>query len=464
MAATRIQIDNPYTGELVAERPLVSRIEAIAALERAARAQREWARRPLSERVLLCERFCLVIENQRDRLAREITAQMGKPLSQAKSEVNTLLARARQLAGIASASLADEALPPLPGLTRFVRHQPVGVVLVIAGWSYPLLTVVNAALPALLAGNAVVLKHASRCALTAESLARAFAEADAPADLVQALDADHAVCAELIARRELGCLAFTGSLPGGRAVEREAAKRSLRVGLELGGKDAVYVAADANLEHAIVNIVDGAMYNAGQSSCGVERIYVHETLYAKFVEGALTETQKLLLGDPLLAQTSMGPMATPEAPPRLLAAIEEARVKGGRVLCGGRPASDQGRGRFFEPTLVAEATHAMRGLMVDPAFGPVVGIAKVRDDEEAVERINDSPYGLTAAVWTQDQARAFHLGSLLEAGSVFMNRCDYQDPLLPWSGIKDSGRGESLSRAGFLAVTQRKSFNFRTQT
>jgi len=464
MTTTRFQIDNPYTGELVAERPYASRAEAFAALARAAKTQRDWSGRGVPDRVSICERFCIAVEAARETIAHEVTAQTGKPLWQAKGEVNTMLARARHLISIAAASLADEAQAPLPGLTRFIRHEPVGVVLQIAAWNYPLLVVINVILPAILAGNAVLLKHAPRTALSAETFAKLFIDAGAPEGLVQALHADHATCAELIARDEIGYVAFTGSVRGGREVSAECANRFLDVGLELPGKDPVYLASDANLEHAIVNVVDGAMYNAGQSCSGVKRIYVHDSLYKEFVEGAEAEAKKLILGDPLLASTSMGPMAMPDAPGKLLAIVEEARAKGGRVLCGGKPASELGRGRFFEPTLIADATHAMRGLMIDEVFGPLVGICKVKSDDEAVLRMNDSPFGLTAAVWTQDQTRAFHLGAQLQAGTFFMNRCDYTDPALPWTGVKNSGRGVSLSRYGFLSITRRKSFNLRTQT
>ena len=353
-ARGRFQIDNPYTGEIVAERAYATRAEAMAALDRAAKAQKLWAKTALPERIALCERFCVQIEADRDAVAREITAQTGKPFSQAKGEVNTMLARARHLISIANNALAEEPMPATPGLTRFIRHEPVGVVLDIAAWNYPLLIVVNCVIPAVLAGNAVLIKHAPRTALTGETFAKAFAKVDAPPDLIQALHVDHPTCAELIARPEIGYVSFTGSVRGGHEVYREAAtERFVDAGLELGGKDPVYVAADANLEHAIVNVIDGAMYNAGQSCCGVERIYVHESLYDKFVEGAVAETKKLLCGDPLLPATSMGPMAMPDAPAKLLAMIEEAKVKGGRVLCGGKPNTDQGRGRFFDPTVVA---------------------------------------------------------------------------------------------------------------
>ena len=335
----------------------------------------------------------------------------------------------------------------------------------ISAWNYPLLITVNVVVPAVLAGNAVIIKHANRTALCGDAFARAFAAAGAPADLVTAIDASHEVVAKLIARPEVGYVSFTGSVRGGHEVYREGAKRFIDVGLELGGKDPAYVAPDADMDHAIANIVDGAFYNAGQSCCGIERIYVHASVYDRFVEGALAEVRKYRLGDPLTATTTMGPMAQPDAPAKLAAQIAEAHAKGGRVLCGGKPVRDiDGHGRFFDPALVVEANHTMRGLMVEESFGPIVGVQKVKDDDEAVRLMNDSPYGLTAAIWTRDQERAFRVGAQIETGTFFMNRCDYLDPLLPWTGVKDTGKGMSLSKYGFLSLTRRKSFHLRTQT
>jgi len=339
------------------------------------------------------------------------------------------------------------------------------VVLDISAWNYPLLITVNVVVPAVLAGNAVVLKHAHRTALCGDAFARAFERAGAPENLVTAIDASHETCAQIIARPEIGYVSFTGSVRGGHEVYREGARRFIDVGLELGGKDPAYVAPDADLDHAIANLVDGAFYNAGQSCCGIERIYVHASLYERFVEGALAEVRKYRLGDPLESGTTMGPMAQADAPRKLAAQVEEARTKGGRVLCGGKPTHDAaGRGRFFDPCLVADANHSMHGLMVEESFGPIVGVQKVSDDDEAVRWMNDSPYGLTAAIWTRDQERAFRIGAQIETGTFFMNRCDYLDPMLPWTGVKDTGKGMSLSKYGFLPLTRRKSFHLRTQT
>ncbi|HEX4385674.1 MAG TPA: aldehyde dehydrogenase family protein, partial [Myxococcales bacterium] len=433
------RIDNPYTGETVAERKYLDDSEVEGLVTRAFRAHKAWTKTLLPDRIALCERFCQEIEKDAERIAREITQQMGKPLGQARGEVKTMLMRARTMMSLAAEALRDEPLPPLPGFTRFVRHEPVGVVLAIGAWNYPLLITVNVVVPAVLAGNAVIIKQANRTALCGEAFARAFEKAGAPEGLVMAIDASHETTAKIIARPEVGFVSFTGSVRGGHEVYREGARRFVDVGLELGGKDPAYVAPDADLDHAIANVVDGAFYNAGQSCCGIERIYVHQSVYDKFVEGALAEVRKYALGDPLQAATSMGPMAQPEAPAKLQAQIEDAKAKGGRVLTGGKAVRDAaGQGRFFDPALVADANHSMHGLMVEESFGPVVGVQKVADDDEAVKLMNDSPYGLTAAIWTRDQERAFRVGSQIETGTFFMNRCDYLDPMLPWTGVKDT--------------------------
>ncbi|TMB32642.1 MAG: aldehyde dehydrogenase family protein, partial [Deltaproteobacteria bacterium] len=388
--ADRFQIDNPFSGEIVAERRYLSANEVEGALARASRAQRSWARTPLEARIALCEKFCAAFEASSERIAREITQQMGKPLAQAKGEVRTCVARARAMIALAPEALRDDPLVPVPGFTRFVRHEPVGVVLDISAWNYPLLITVNVVVPAVLAGDSVP---------------------------------DHEVSAKIIARPEIGYVSFTGSVRGGHEIYREVGQRFIDAGLELGGKDPAYVAPDADFDHAVANLVDGAFYNAGQSCCGIERIYVHASVYDRFLEGALAEMRKQLkLGDPLDAATTLGPMAQPDAPPKLEAQVEEARSKGGRVLCGGKTTTVGGKGRFFDPCLIADASHKMHGLMVEESFGPIVGVAKVADDDDAVRLMNDSPYGLTASIWTKDQERAFRIGSQVETGTFFMNR------------------------------------------
>src|SRR2546423_8126859 len=351
--AKSFRIDDPYSGETVAERRFLAPGEIESLLARASRAQRPWARSSIPERVALCERFCAAFERDGERIAAEITHQMGKPLSQARGEVNTALVRARHMMSIAADALADERLPSTPGFTRFIRHEPVGVVLDISAWNYPLLITVNVVVPAVLAGDSVLIKHATRTALCGEAFERAFASAVAPEGLVTAVHADHDVCAQIIARPEIGYVSFTGSVRGGHEIYREVSARFIDAGLELGGKDPAYVAPDADLGHAIANLVDGAFYNAGQSCCGIERIYVHRSLYDRFVEGALAEVRKLRMGDPMDAATTLGPMAQPGAPDKLATQVEEARAKGGRVLCGGKPTQVAGQGRVFRPRLIA---------------------------------------------------------------------------------------------------------------
>ncbi len=465
MATSRsvLSVDNPYSGQTVCELPLLSADEAHAVVQRAAQVQARFAKSPVKERVQLVRAFCEAAKAKKETIASDITRMMGKPLKQARGEVDTMIDRSLYMASIAEEALRDRALPAKEGFARFVSREPLGVVLDIAPWNYPLLTAVNVIVPAVLAGNSVVIKHASRTPLCGEHFAGAFRDAGAPDGLVQAVVTSHAVVSQLIARPEVGFVAFTGSVPGGRQVYGEAAKRFIDVGLELGGKDPGYVAEDADLAHAIENLVDGAFYNAGQSCCGIERIYVHQSLYDRFVEGAVKAVAAYKLGDPLEEATTLGPMATPDAPGFLEKQVSEAKALGGRVLCGGAPLSVGGKGRFFAPTVVAEATHRM-ALMVEESFGPIVGIAPVKDDAEALKLMNDSPYGLTAAVWTGSQERAMELGRGLQTGTVFMNRCDYLDPALPWVGVKDSGLGCSLSEQGLLTLTRPKSFHLRLRT
>jgi acyl-CoA reductase-like NAD-dependent aldehyde dehydrogenase len=405
-------------------------------------------------------RFGEALAARREEVARDITRQMGKPLAEARGEVGTCVARATHMASIAEETLADERLPEKPGYDRFIAREPLGVVVDIAPWNYPLLTAVNVVAPAILAGNAVVLKHASRTPLCAGHFARAFREAGGPEGLVEPLVADHALVAKVIARPEVALAALTGSNAAGREVHRAAAQRLLPVVLELGGKDAAYVAEDADLGVAVPDVIEGAFYNAGQSCCGVKRIFVHAGAYREFMERALAAAAAWRPGDPCADGTTLGPLAMPEAPAELEAQVRQARAGGARVACGGERASVAGNGRFFLPTLV-EGAPVASAVAREESFGPVAVVEEVGSDEQAVERVNASRYGLSASVWTRSRERALALGRRLQAGTVFMNRCDYLDPALPWVGWKESGLGLSLSRHGLLALSRPKSFHLR---
>jgi acyl-CoA reductase-like NAD-dependent aldehyde dehydrogenase len=463
-AAAAFKVDNPFSGEIVAEVPLLEGAGALAAVERASKAQRAWAATRLEERLALCERFCEEFLKAQPKIAREISLQMGKPLGQAEGEVKTAVTRARYMMSIAAEALADEPLPPLEGFSRKISQEPVGVVLAIGAWNYPLLITVNVVVPAVLAGDAVLIKPSPRTPLCANHFADAFSRAGAPKDLVQAFMVDHPTVANAVEHPAIGFVSFTGSVRGGREVyAMVASKRLIDVGLELGGKDPGYVAEDANLEHAAANLIDGAFYNAGQSCCAIERVYVHRSLYKPFLERAEGLVREYKLGDPLSGDTSIGPMALPGAPAVLATQVAEAKARGARVLVDGSPTQVNGHGRFFSPALLSDVDNKV-ALMQEESFGPVLGVRAVDSEEEAVSLMNDSAYGLTAAIWTESAERAERLGKRLEAGTVFMNRCDYLDPALPWTGFKDSGKGVCLSHWGFAAVTRRKSWHFRLRT
>ncbi len=452
-------VDNPFTGEPACEVELADGRATSAVLDRAREAARSWRTSPLADRIALCERAMAAMEARSEAIAADITRMMGKPLAQARGEVKTTAARARFMMSVAEAALGDVVLP-LDGFERRIVREPVGVVLDLPAWNYPLLTAVNCVVPAILAGNAVIVKHSPRSPLCGEHFARAFAEAKAPADLVQALHCDHSQSERLVGDERVDQVVFTGSIFGGHRMVEAATKRFLHPCLELGGNDPAYVAPDCDLAKTVENVVDGAIYNAGQSCCAVERVYVHRAVYGRFLELAGALVRAYVMGDPGAAETTLGPIAQRPHVAELEAFVSDARSRGGRIVTGGRATSVDGRGRFFEATLLADGDQSM-DLFRKESFGPIVATAVVGSDEEALEKMNDSRLGLTASVWTSDRDRAARFASSLEYGTVFMNRCDYLDPALPWSGRKDSGQGVSLSALGFEGLTRTKSIHFR---
>jgi acyl-CoA reductase-like NAD-dependent aldehyde dehydrogenase len=455
-----LTVDNPATGERACSIELLEHAGIERVIEDARAGARAMASIPLSDRIGLCERFCGLFLGEQEAIASEIVAQMGKPITEARREVTTMVERARTMMAFAPAALADIELDPKPGFERRIEKVPVGVVLDVAAWNYPLLIAVNVVVPALLAGNSVILKHSSRTPLCGGRFADAFRQAGAPRGAVAAIVADHGVTAAIVARPEIGYVAFTGSVGGGREVSRAAAGRFIDVGLELGGKDPAYVRADADVAYAAAEIADGAFYNTGQSCCAVERIYVDRRVHRAFVDALVAEAEKRRPADPLSAATNLGAIAQPAGLATVLTHVEEAVTRGARLLTGGRAVKVDGRGRFFEATVLDDATHAM-AVMTEETFGPVAPVMAVNGDAEALSLMNDSPYGLTASLWTRDVETARALARKLEAGTVFLNRCDYLDPALPWTGWKDSGVGLTLSSMGFDRLVRTRTHHFR---
>jgi acyl-CoA reductase-like NAD-dependent aldehyde dehydrogenase len=370
--------------------------------------------------------------------------------------------RARHMLAIAPEALGDIAPAAKPGFTRFIRRDPLGLVFVVAPWNYPFLTSVNAVIPALAAGNVVLLKHSHQTPLVAERYAEAAKAAGLPAGVFQILHTDHADAARIVGDARTDFVCFTGSVDGGKAIQRAIGERLIGAGLELGGKDPAYVRADADLAHAVENLVDGAFFNSGQSCCGIERIYVHESLYSRFVDGFVELTKAYKLGNPTEKSTNLGPMVRASAADFVRGQIAEAVRQGARSLVDPKhfPADKAGT-PYLAPHVLVDVSHKMR-VMTEESFGPVIGIMKVASDDEAVALMNDSAYGLTAALWTMDAAAAERLGARIETGTVFMNRCDYLDPGLAWTGVKDTGRGATLSVLGYEQLTRPKSFHLRT--
>jgi acyl-CoA reductase-like NAD-dependent aldehyde dehydrogenase len=393
-----------------------------------------------------------------DTLAEELTWQIGRPLSQSPGELKRgFHERAMHMAGIAPEVLQDLQVEPKSGFRRFIRREPLGVVFVIAPWNYPWLTSVNAVVPALLAGNSVILKMAAQTPLVAERYLEAWRAAGGPDGVFQFLHLDHGQVAKVIGDSRIGFVAFTGSVPGGHAVQQAAAARFIATGLELGGKDPAYVRADAPLEATVENLVDGAFFNSGQSCCAVERIYVERKIYQPFVDAFVALTRQYRLGNPLARETTLGPMVRTAAADAVRKQVGEAKNKGAKALIG---AKDQPGTPYLPPEVLIDVDHGM-ALMREETFGPAIGIMPVAGDDEAIALMNDSRYGLTASIWTTDAEAALRIGERVDTGTWYMNRCDYLDPALAWTGVKDSGRGCTLSRLGLETFTRPKSFHLR---
>ncbi|NPU78549.1 aldehyde dehydrogenase family protein [Roseobacter sp. HKCCD6578] len=455
-----LQCVSPIDGSVFAEREVLSREAAFEVAGRARAAQAAWAARPLRERIDLVMAGVAAVGAMNEEIVPELAHMMGRPVRYG-GEFGGFNERASHMAGIAESALADIAVGEDETFKRYIRRIPHGVVFVVAPWNYPYMTAINTVAPALIAGNTVILKHATQTLLVGERMAQAFHAAGVPEDVFQNVFLSHDVTNDLIAGNAFDFVNFTGSVGGGQAMERAAAGTFTGVGTELGGKDPGYVMDDADLEAAVETLIDGAMFNAGQCCCGIERIYVHESLYDDFVARAVEIVKGYKLGNPLDAETTIGPMANVRFADEVRAQIAEA-VEAGAVAHIDIFPEDDG-GAYLTPQILTNVTHDMR-VMRDESFGPVVGIMKVSSDDEATRLMNDSAFGLTASLWTRDLDRAARVGDQIETGTVFMNRADYLDPGLCWTGCKNTGRGGGLSVIGYHNLTRPKSYHLKKVT
>ncbi len=449
---------SPIDGTLYAERPVLGLPEARVAVSRASSAQAEWAARPLDERIALVEAGVAAVGAMNDEIVSELAHQMGRPIRYG-GEFGGFNERASHMAAIATDALEPIVIEDSGNFYRKIKRVPQGVVLIVAPWNYPYMTAINTVAPALIAGNAVMLKHASQTLLVGERMAAAFHSVGIPADVFQNVFLDHKVTFELIAENSFGFVNFTGSVGGGKTMEQAAAGTFTGVGTELGGKDPGYVMEDADLDAAVDTLIDGAMFNSGQCCCGIERIYVVESQFDAFVEKAVAIVNGYKLGNPLDPETTLGPMANVRFADEVRAQTAEAIAAGATALID--PALfPNDTDAYLMPQILVDVDHSMR-VMRDESFGPVVGIMKVKDDAEAITLMNDSEFGLTASLWTRDYARAENIADQLETGTVFTNRCDYLDPALCWTGCKNTGRGGGLSVIGYQNLTRPKSYHIK---
>lgn len=452
---------SPVNGQVYVEVALQSHKEIDATLSRAVEAQRRWALTPLVERMAIIDKAVSAFVAKQTEIALEITWQMGRPISHSPGEVRGFEERARAMLALAPSALSALVPPERAGFRRRIERIPLGVVAVIAPWNYPYLTAVNAIIPALLAGNAVVLKHSHQTPLCATRFTECLVAAQLPEGVFSTLQLTHADTALLMRDARIAHVAFTGSVSGGRAVVEAISHGFATAGLELGGKDAAYVREDANLSAAIETLTDGAFYNAGQSCCGIKRIYVAKSRYQAFVDGVVDLTSQYRLGNPTDPNTNLGPVVRANAADGLRAQVAAAVAMGASNLINVKQFADGGPGSpYMAPVVMSGVTQAMP-IVQEETFGPVVCILPVSGDDEAVHFINDSAFGLTSAIFSQDLHVSDQLAMRLETGTVFVNRCDYLDPYLAWAGYKHSGRGATLSAVGFEQLTRPHSIHIK---
>jgi len=454
-----IDLISPIDGSVYLSREVFSRDAAFDAAARARKAAHgSWASKPVKDRVALVLKATELIGQSTDQMALELAHQMGRPIRYG-GEFGGFNERVQYMAEVAADSLAPDVIEDSDTFHRLIKRVPWGVVLVVAPWNYPYMTAINTIAPALIAGNSVILKHAQQTLQVGERLAEALHEAGVPEDVFQNVVLDHDTTSALIAERAVDFVNFTGSVGGGQAMERAAAGTFIPVSTELGGKDPGYVRVDADLDAAVDTLMDGAIFNSGQCCCGIERIYVEQSLFEPFVDKAVAWARAQKLGNPLDAETTLGPMANQRFADVVRRQVADAVAQGATTHVP-QMTADDGKGTYVTPQVLTGVTHDM-AVMREETFGPIVGIMPVEDDFEAVRLMNDSNFGLTASIWTKDANAAERIGDLIETGTVFMNRCDYLDPALCWTGCKDTGRGAGLSKLAFQSLTRPKSYHLK---
>ena len=453
-----LNIHNPATGELIAEVPEATEAIVAERAHAARRAQPAWAALPLAHRIEVMQRFRAGLDAETEVLAQALTAEVGKPIRQSRNEIGGLLARIDFFLANVASTLEPESVFDEGGMREVISFDALGVVANISAWNYPYFVGGNVFVPALLAGNAVLYKPSEFATLTGLHIARLLHESGVPLDVFVPLVGGAAVGTALLEQRIDG-LFFTGSHATGQRIAAAVGPRFIKLQLELGGKDPMYVAEDADINAAAEALADGAMYNTGQSCCSVERIYVHERVHNTFVAAFVSTVNGFRLGDPASEDTYIGAITRAPQLDVLEAQVADAAAKGATLLTGGKRLADR-PGNWFEPTVFSHVDHTM-ALMREESFGPIIGIQKVGGDAEALRLMNDTRYGLTAGVFTKDEARATAILAKVNAGTVYWNCCDRVSPRLPWSGHGDSGVGLTLSTLGIQTFTRPRAWHLR---
>ena len=452
----------PIDNSILVERKYATDAEIDIALQSAYEARKKWKATPLSERKEVVRNFVKCFLSNNTEIVENLCKQIGRPISHCPGEMRGFEERANYMIDNADRALEDVVSRKDNEFDNYIKKEPLGTIFVIAPWNYPFNTSVNSIVPSLLSGNTVILKHSSQTPLCAEQLFDAATKASMPKNIFQFLHLDHSSTSKVISDHRINHVLFTGSVSGGKEIKKSIGTRFIGAGLELGGKDPAYVRSDCNLEHAIENLVDGSYFNSGQSCCGIERIYVDENIYDKFIDGFKSITEKYILGNPLEENTNLGPVVRMNAAKYIRTQVSQAINNGAKnIIDSNKFKVDDGINCYVGPSALIEVDHSME-FMKEETFGPTVGIMKVKNEKDAIDLMNDSAYGLTASVWTSDKEFAQDMGLKVDTGTFFMNRCDYLDPGLAWTGVKDTGIGVTLSVLGFDHLTRAKSYHIRT--